>query len=675
MRSSRTASRTPLILLAGALILVAGGLATWFVLQGGDEGGAPAAPVATQAAPQPAEQPVFDAPAPPESSRLQVPTDTGRVSHVEAPIVAARGEPTGSIAGTVVDKSRVPVAGVKLSAFRGNALLGSSAFPGSRRPIDTSATSGADGSFRLDRVPVGQAYVVVGEHDDYARSELNGIRVEKDAVTPDVMLILSDGAVVTGTVMVKDGGPIANARAELFYQLDMAFLKPEEHRPFKVVFTDNAGRFAFTHVSSSSIRVRVSADGYETQSRSISYALEAEPRDQTLTFELNEGRSLPGRVITDRGAPVSGARIEVTASAKDVQSSAVAISDEAGNFVLDGMGTGNYQLRATCSGFSDKTMPRVDVSAGSLLLEMHTRGAAAGRVVSLAGTPITSYSLHLYKHVVDRDPSSLNDERRFRADDGSFLFDDLDPGDYILEARADDWADSRSGPFTIASGDDPPTQVQIVMTKGGSLRGTIRTADGKPAAGAGLSLNENNYQDMPFTQLFRSIAPDDTREFKVKAAANGSFVFDRITPGTYQVAASFEGAAPIVLNDVQIADDSQGENKPLDLVLPRGAVIAGRALSASRLPLAFCKVQISRKDEESIGFMDVGTTDAAGAFAFHNLREGTYEITVTPERDEQDRPLHPFLKLVHAKNSMQRVFVAEGQVLDGVLISVTASPN
>jgi uncharacterized GH25 family protein len=647
MRSSRTSSRIPLLPLAGALILVAAGVATWFMLQGGDEGGA-ATPVTTQVAPEPAVVPDFSAPPPAESTRLQLPADTGRASHVEIPIAASLGEPTGGIAGIVVDKSHTPVPGVKLSVFKGNALLGGSAFPGARRPIDSVATSGADGSFELKRVPVGQSYVVVGEHDEYARSELNGIRVEKEAVTPNVVLIMSDGAVVTGTVTAKGGGPIAGARVELYYQLDMAFLKPEEHRPFKVVFTDNAGRFAFTHVSSSSIKVRVSADGFETQSRSVSYALEAEPRDQTLAFELNQGHSLPGRVITDRGAPVAGARVEVTSASKDVQSSAVGISDEGGNFLLDGMGTGTYQLRATCTGFSDKTMPRVDVTAGSLLVEMHTRGAAAGRVVSLAGKPITSYSLHLFKHVADREPNSLNDERRFRADDGSFLFDDLDPGDYVLEARADDWADTRSEPFTIVSGDDPPTQVQIVMTKGGTLRGMIRTADGKPAAGAAMSLNENNFQDMPFTQLFRSIAPDDTREVKVKAGSDGRFKFERITPGTYQVAGSFEGAAPIVLNDVVIADDSQGENKPLDLVFPRGAVIAGRALGATRLPLAFCKVQISRKDEENIGFMDVGTTDAAGAFAFRNLREGTYEITVTPERDEQDRPLHPFLKLVNA---------------------------
>ncbi len=672
MRSSRSSSST-LLLLAGMLLLVVGGAATWLVLQGDDES-ATSAPVASQAAPLPAEEPSFQAAAPQEASRIEVPADTGSV-RVEPRIVAGPNEPTGGITGLVVDKSRAPVPGVVLTIYKGNALLGGSAFPGTRQAIGNTTTSGADGRFEFKRVPIGQPYVVVGEHDEYARSELSGLRVDRDAVTQDVVLIMTEGAVVTGTVLAEGAGPIPGARVELYYQMDMAFQKPEDHRPWKVVFTDNAGRFAFTHVSSSGIRVRASADGYETQARTISYALEAEPRDETLAFELNAGRSLPGRVATVHGQPIARARVEVTSAGKDIQSSAVAMSDEGGNFLLDGMGPGNYQLRATCAGYSDKTMARVDVTAGSILVEMTRRGAAQGHVASAGGQPVTSFSLHLYKHAAGRGPNSRNDERRFQSGDGSFLFDDLDPGDYVLEARADDWADSRSEPFTVVSGDDPPTQVPILMTRGGTLRGIVRTADGKPAGGAVVSLNENEYFDSPLTQIFQSIAPDDTRMRKVKAGPDGRFAFERIPPGVYQVAVKYADSAPLSLNGVWVVDDTQGENKPLELVMPRGAVIAGRALSASRLPMAFCKVQITRKDHDDMSFMDVGTTDAAGAFAFHNLREGTYQITVTPERDDQDKPLHPFIKLVHAQKSMQQVFVGEGQVLDGVLIALPASLN
>ena len=64
-----------------------------------------------------------------------------------------------------------------------------------------------------------------------------------------------------------------------------------------------------------------------------------EPRDENLTFELNVGNSLPGRVVSDLGAPVARARVEVNSNTRDVQGTAVAVSDDGGNFLLEGMGT------------------------------------------------------------------------------------------------------------------------------------------------------------------------------------------------------------------------------------------------------------------------------------------------------------------------------------------------
>jgi len=83
-------------------------------------------------------------------------------------------------------------------------------------------------------------------------------------------------------------------------------------------------------------------------------------------------------------------------------------------------------------------------------------------------------------------------------------------------------------------------------------------------------------------------------------------------------------------------------------------------------------VQIFQKDN---GFTDVGTTDSDGSFTFRNLRSGEYELTVTPTKDDEDKPIHPFLQLVQAQKSKQHIFVSEGQVLDGVMITLQATSN
>lgn len=668
MPAARKPTSSMPLVLAGLAVLLLGGAAAFFLL--GDDGPAvePATPVSPSGEAAVEGLPVFQQPAEPErESRPIEMRPVAPAPAAEPVMVVAAGEPTGCLQGIVVDSTRQPVEGVALSVFKGNPLLGSASFPGTRRIVESTATSGQDGRFELCGVPAGNAYIVVGEHDDFARSEVGGLRVQKDQVTTDVVLIMSPGAVVMGDVVAQGGGPIPGARVELYYQLENALLKPEDQRPHKVVFTDGAGRFAFAHVSSSSIRVRVQADGYETQSRSVSQALDPEPRDATMHFELGQGNRLPGRVVTDRGAPVAKARIEATSLTKDVQGSAVAISDEGGNFLLEGLNLGPYQLLATCPGHSDARVQRVSVSAGFIQVEMRRRGAARGVVVAAGGESIPSFTLHLMRHAAAREPNYLGDRRPFAAPDGGFLFDDLDPGDYVLEARADDWADARSEPFTIASGEDPPVRVDIVMTRGASLCGRVVDAAGQPAAGALVSLNPNNHVEMAISAIFRSIAPSDEREFRVKAGADGAYCFERIPPGTWQVAADHDGSAPLAVNDVVLADDSLGGNPPLELRLPPGAVISGAAFNSGGRALAFCKVNISQKDT---GFMEAGTTDKDGLFEFRNLRSGTYQVSVTPARGDDDKPLHPFLQLVHAQKSTQQVFVNEGQVLTGVRITL-----
>ena len=160
--------------------------------------------------------------------------------------------------------------------------------------------------------------MVVGEHEEFARSETLGIRVRKDQVSKGVTLRMTAGAIISGTVTDRDtGNAIPNARAELYDSLHMARIKAEDRRPWKVVFSDAAGRFAFPHVSQQSIRVQVSADAYETKSRGIQAALEGKIRDKHLPFELGPGFRLNGQVVSaTSGQGIPDARVIASARGK-----------------------------------------------------------------------------------------------------------------------------------------------------------------------------------------------------------------------------------------------------------------------------------------------------------------------------------------------------------------------
>lgn len=665
MRSPRANSSKTLIWSVGAVLLIAAAGGTAWLLS--DDGEAPQAPIAapTAAEPEPEKVALPEPPAdrPIENVELRALPGLARGEGEAQPLLASRG-PCGNISGKVVDQHGQPVGATFINVYQGNALL-PGPFPGSMQLLDLQTKSGADGSFTISCVPAGASYVLVGEHENYAKSETPNLRVEPNQTLTGVSLVLTDGAVVRGTVTATGGSPIAGARVELHDTMAQFAQKPEEVEPAAVVFTDAAGRYAITHVSSRFFRVRASADTYETLMQTGNAGFEPGPSDMVIDFELSPGRSLPGRVVDVDMNPIAGARIEVQSIGKEPQSTSVATSDETGHFRLDGLGTSTYQLHATCKGYSDKNVPKVDVTAGEFQVTMEPRGFVEGSVVNSTGSPVPHFTLYLMRSRPNAEANYLNDHRSFNDAGGRFTLGDLDPGDYIVEARADGLADTRSESFTVGRGPDPSAQLRIVMSAGGTLSGTVVDATGAVVGGAAVVINPNNYVDSNISKIFNMIAPTDERERRTESKEDGSFTFEHVTPGVYQVRADHPDFAAYSVNDIQINDDSVHANAALKLTLPKGAVIAGQAVDDTG-PMAFCKVQINQKDST---FMDAGTTDKDGYFRFRNLAQGEYQVTVMPEKVGGE-PIHPFMKLVYAKNSQKDIYVGEGQVLDGVLIQL-----
>lgn len=597
---------------------------------------------------------------------IDVPTGSARPEDVTM-LEVEDGTPRGRILGRVVDAAQRPVEGATIEIFRGNSLI-STNFPGTRQKVDVSTRSAQDGSFVLDAVPVGKDYVVVADHVDHAPGEVTNLRVAQGQPVEGVVIVLPEGAKVSGYVLTAGGSPIAGARVELYDSVANAQLRPEDRRPWAVVLTDTLGAFTFEHVSATNLRVRVEAEGYESQLQMVSYALEARPKNEVLTFRLAAGSSLNGRVVDERGAGVPEARLEATSITKDYQGNAIAFSDAAGYFVLDGMGEVPYQLRCTADGYSDVVRPKVLVSAGELLVEMQRRLSVTGFVHDRGGEPVSSFSLALMRAVPGREPALMNDVRSFHSADGSFEFDNLDPGSYAFQARVKGFAPSQSEAVSVArDGVDPPP-VSIVVSQGASLRGRVVDSSGKPVVRALVRVNENGYVESPILKLFGSLSPAAENNVSARTDSKGDFKIENITPGTYQVRVEHDAWAPLVLDDVTLFDDGDMVNAPLELRMPPGAVIAGRALDPARRPMAFTEVQISQKT----GWGEAVKTDANGVYSFQNLREGEYTLSLKPATDlTTGEPMNPLMMLLHAKQSRREVFVATGQVIDDFELQMT----
>lgn len=569
--------------------------------------------------------------------------------------------PTGQIQGLVVDERDVPVAAAELRVYEGSPITN---LPLARQLLPPRTTSDADGRFVLEGVPVGKNYVVVGEHDDFATSEIPGIRVLPDGPAADVRLVMRQGAVVSGLVTTLGENPIPGATVELYDTVADAQRKPAERLPWKVMLTDATGRFAFEHISTASLKVRVQAPGYESQSQMLNAALQAGPKDEHLTFRLDEGDVLAGicvDALTDR--PVPGARLEATTIKRNYQGNAVAFSVEDGTFLLEGLSLEyDYQLRAEAEGYSVASKT-VRVTDGRVVVELNPRSQVEGWVVDGNGQPVTVFDVVLMRARPGAEPSLMGDLRHFSNAEGHFVFDNLEPGHYAFEARAEGFAASRSEAVQLQRNAGTAPSVQITMRRGGTLKGLVVDSKGEPVVRALVEVNLNNFVDTPILKIFETLAPSADVRYRVRTNDKGRFQIKSVPEGIYQISVKHPEHAPYVENDVDVRDDDNGGNAEYHLIMPASASVAGRALDENRRPLAYTQIQIHQTN----GFSDSVTTDADGFWRFDNLRPGTYNLQINPEQ-LRGEDVAPLMRLVYATRSKREITLYEGQELTGIEI-------
>lgn len=667
MRASKSSNQTPLIVGGIVVVLVLLTGAFWALTSDpGSEGLGDEALVEAVKGPEIPQTPHDRAQTvAPEAGpqRLERPTEVVAAPGEE--LVDASRDGGGTAAGRVIDAKGQPVSDAVLSVYRTNNLLAAN-FPGARSRVAVTTTTAPDGTFSLDGIPFHKRpYVVVAEHDDHATSESGTFLIRQGRDALDIEIVMGRGATIRGSVTAAagvgaSGPPIVNARVELYDAHSQNFARPAEQKPWRVVFTDALGRYQFDHVSSQAIRIKVVADGYETKELMRSWALQGGASDAEIDFALRTGRTLTGRVTDGDGRPIEGVDLTATSLTKEYQSTALAVSDANGYFLLEGLTDDYFQLRARCEGYSPTTRPKIHHTAGQINVVMQRQGAVEGWVTNPDGTGLTSFQLALMRHRAEGEPTYMNDIRAFRkTDKGYFLFGEVEPGEYVLEARADSWADTRSEPFTIDRATaDVPAQVRIRMTAGGHLVGTVFLPDGEPAVGAEVELNENGYVDSAIGRLFGSISPSGERERRVVTGEDGTYEFTAVPPKTYQVSARHPDAAPRQIDDVRVREETVAGVTRQDIQLKPGAAIGGRALDEANRPIPFCKVQISQKG----GYMEVVNTDKNGEFVFENLKPGEYTVTLSPSVLDGEK-IGPFMTILYAQKSQQEIYVSEGQQL------------
>jgi len=613
---------------------------------------------------------------------------------------------TGFVSGRVVNTQAQAVADARIELFTGhptgNVELDAAL---TLEPTHLNTTTGSDGTYQFESLPARTDYVVIATHPDYGAEQHGGITVREGDTSPVPDIEMRSGHLVQGTVLAARSGAraraaprpptarirlgkggsisrtlidqgtnagtqgtaIAGARVELW---SLAFAAPSESQeriPWKVTETDAAGHYEFKNVSYNNFKVTVSAKGYGTASR-LGMDIFGGAGDRELDFVLRPGSEITGVVVDASDRPVAGAAVYASEAGKqdirDGRSEGSGLTDQTGAFAIRDLAAGTYSLRCAARGFTDQSLNGIESGPDAITIQMQRPGSVSGMVhagrADRSGRAVDGVSLTLLSQS-GAGPQYPAGKAQQSAGGGNFLFEQVDPGTYLIEARGPGFAATRSEPFEVQA-EKETKGVEITMNTGGRIKGVVVTSSGAPVAGAQVRLNENGFVSNKLTSAFAALSSDaEPAVPSTRTNGKGEFDFDRIAPGAYQIAVEKRGFASRAVNDVNVTREQTTELEPI--VLPAGGSISGLCKDALGRPFAAGSVQLINSDNF---YGDEVRPDYDGRFSFEDLPPGEYALTLVPRSAE--RSLGSLLKnALASKETQKRVQVSEGSDVTVVL--------
>lgn len=307
---------------------------------------------------------------------------------------------------------------------------------------------------------------------------------------------------------------------------------------------------------------------------------------------------LSGTVVDPRGLPVVGAKVRLVSGNRRRRNRSVDVTtDGVGRFQAE-VRAGGVWIRVQADGFvpeQEGTEVRAGVphDVGEIRL---ARGAQLrGRVTDGAGRPLPQ------ARVRARGPGR-GARHDARSDvDGRFSIQ-VREGVYRLSGEAPGYVATELDGVAVT--EEAGAEVALVLQRGGTLRGTVWSPDGKP---------------VPSAQVF---AYRDGERLGADAAdEQGRFAIDGIEPGPLELFARSEDRALSCRVPIQISAQEQVQ----DVVLHEAAKIAGQLRTPDGTPLAGVRV---RAVEVRGDVRRRSQTDDDGRFAIENLYPGVYRLEV-----------------------------------------------
>lgn len=448
-----------------------------------------------------------------------------------------RLEAGASITGTVVDESGAPLAGARVGVDgRGNASARTDnlflATPMSRDRVgQASTTSDANGAFRIDGVLPGSNVVSGTLLDGDIVDERTGERrVAVDAgATAHVQLTLRPRLqpedIVTIVVLDPDGKPVPRV-----------YLNVQSSRGNSTNYTDESGR-ARTGFAGAGRTVDITATAPDNRFATVVH--EGARLGETVTIRFEKPVTLALRVVSDAGRAIRTVKVRLHTVAssgffgigrKNPVDLVSGEFDVAADGAVAGLVVPNerFEVEVEASGHELRTVGPFDrtMVRGGVEVRLAACPTVAGVVVDAAGKAVPGAVVALHRRpsgrmIYNGFPVWLNPraEERVETDaQGRFTLDARGDETFFVRAHADGFAATITEELFAQQFVDRKEPLRLELNQGGAIRGYVLRADGRSAGGSIVAVTRGD----GFARTTR-------------VAADGSYRFDRLTPGAYKV--------------------------------------------------------------------------------------------------------------------------------------------
>lgn len=264
------------------------------------------------------------------------------------------------------------------------------------------------------------------------------------------------------------------------------------------------------------------------------------PRVVKSRLEIEAGMTLDVKVVDAAGKPVPGAIVESGHgfNASRTGLSTLGRTDANGRFVRSHIPARRSGLRVWADGYQPSRLKYIGGKLGQVVEQTLTLGNVGhrvrGMVVDEKGQPIANAQLAL----VQLTGGASEPQMLMSGDDGKFETATLRAGRHVIVGMDNDKV-MRRGQLRFAHNGGDTVDVELRLTRGARIVGTLKNQTGQTWAGANLVARDRPeaIHSLPFLATW------------TKSAAGGMFAMEGLAAGTYALESEYVETKVVTLSE------------------------------------------------------------------------------------------------------------------------------